>query len=109
MQLQVRAAANKAEVDGRVPPRIAEWCDEFRECLGCQRVYRSGSHYRVDAALGRATLLSHNRRNSDPSQPETGYVWRELPRQQFQAPAQLRGGQVGFPTSHPGPAHPSRR
>lgn len=39
-------AASKAEVDGRVPPRIAEWCDEFRECVGCQRVYWQGSHYR---------------------------------------------------------------
>ena len=39
-------AASKAEVHGRVPPGIAEWCDEFRECVGCQRVYWYGSHYR---------------------------------------------------------------
>ena len=39
-------AASKAEVHGRVPPRIAESCDEFHECLGCRRVYWRGSHYR---------------------------------------------------------------
>jgi uncharacterized protein with PIN domain len=38
--------ASKAEVFGRVPPRIVAWCDEFQECVGCQRVYWQGSHYR---------------------------------------------------------------
>jgi hypothetical protein len=38
-------AASQAEVYGRVPPGAAEWCDEFRECIGCWRVYWRGSHY----------------------------------------------------------------
>jgi len=38
--------ASKAEVRGRVPPGTLEWCDEFRECAGCGRVYWHGSHWR---------------------------------------------------------------
>jgi uncharacterized protein len=39
-------AASKAEVRGRIPPAILEWCEEFRKCAGCQRVYWHGSHCR---------------------------------------------------------------
>jgi uncharacterized protein with PIN domain len=39
-------AASKAEVRGRVPPGTLEWCHEFRECAGCERVYWYGSHCR---------------------------------------------------------------
>jgi hypothetical protein len=39
-------AASKAEVRGRVPPGTLQWCDEFRECTGCRRVYWHGSHCR---------------------------------------------------------------
>lgn len=39
-------AASQEEVRNRVPPRVTEWCDEFRECPRCQRVYWQGSHYR---------------------------------------------------------------
>ena len=38
--------ASKDDVCSRVPPRIAEWCDEFQECDRCRRVYWQGSHYR---------------------------------------------------------------
>ena len=38
--------ASKAAVRGRVPPGTLEWCDEFRECAGCGRVYWHGSHCR---------------------------------------------------------------
>jgi uncharacterized protein with PIN domain len=37
---------SRAEIRGRVPPGILEWCTEFRECAGCRRVYWKGSHYR---------------------------------------------------------------
>jgi uncharacterized protein with PIN domain len=37
---------SKAEVRGRVPSGTLEWCDEFRECAGCRRVYWEGSHCR---------------------------------------------------------------
>jgi len=37
---------SKAEVGARAPERVLEWCDEFRECPGCRRVYWEGSHYR---------------------------------------------------------------
>ena len=37
---------SRAEVRGRVPERVLEWCDKFRECPGCTRVYWEGSHYR---------------------------------------------------------------
>ncbi len=37
-------AVPKAEVAGRVPPRILEWCCDFRECPACSRVYWEGSH-----------------------------------------------------------------
>jgi len=43
---QLLRAAAKAEVRGRVPPGVLEWCDEFRECAGCRRVYWYGSHCR---------------------------------------------------------------
>ena len=39
-------AVSKAEVRGRVPPGTLQWCDEFRECAGCGRVYWEGSHCR---------------------------------------------------------------
>ena len=38
--------ACKAEVASRLPPQVAESCDEFRECPVCRRVYWRGSHYR---------------------------------------------------------------
>lgn len=41
----LRAVA-KAEVSGRVPPGALGWCDEFRECPICRRVYWYGSHCR---------------------------------------------------------------
>jgi uncharacterized protein with PIN domain len=37
---------SKAEVGGRVPQGILAWCNEFRECAGCGRVYWEGSHSR---------------------------------------------------------------
>jgi hypothetical protein len=37
---------SKAEVRGRAPQGTLEWCDEFRECAGCRRVYWYGSHCR---------------------------------------------------------------
>ena len=36
--------ASKKEISSRVPPRVLEWCEEFRECRGCRRVYWEGSH-----------------------------------------------------------------
>jgi len=35
----------KASIEGRVPPKVYEWCDEFRACNGCSQVYWKGSHY----------------------------------------------------------------
>jgi len=35
---------SRAEVGGRVPQRTLAWCNEFRECAGCGRVYWEGSH-----------------------------------------------------------------
>ena len=43
---QLLRQASKSEVCGRVPPKVLEWCEEFRECLGCRRVYWYGSHCR---------------------------------------------------------------
>jgi uncharacterized protein with PIN domain len=37
---------SKDEVRGKVPPGTLEWCDEFRECASCGRVYWEGSHCR---------------------------------------------------------------
>lgn len=36
----------KSEAEGRVPRGTLEWCNEFKECRGCGRVYWKGSHYR---------------------------------------------------------------
>jgi len=41
----LRAAAVE-KIRERVPARVAEWCNEFRECPECGRVYWQGSHYR---------------------------------------------------------------
>ena len=38
--------ASKVDVGSRVPPKVLAWCDEFRECTGCGRVYWNGSHWR---------------------------------------------------------------
>ncbi len=37
---------SKAEVGGRAPQGTLAWCNEFRECAGCGRVYWEGSHSR---------------------------------------------------------------
>jgi uncharacterized protein len=37
---------SKAEAGGRAPEKVLAWCDAFRECPGCHRVYWEGSHYR---------------------------------------------------------------
>jgi hypothetical protein len=37
---------SKSEAGSRVPARTLEWCDDFRECVGCGRVYWYGSHCR---------------------------------------------------------------
>ncbi len=42
----VLSKVSKAEVEGRVPQKVLEWCNEFEQCAGCQRVYWEGSHYR---------------------------------------------------------------
>jgi uncharacterized protein with PIN domain len=39
-------ATSKAAVLDRVPPGTLEWCNEFRECTVCRRVYWYGSHCR---------------------------------------------------------------
>jgi uncharacterized protein len=38
--------ASKADVLDRVPRKVAERCEEFRQCNGCGRVYWEGSHWR---------------------------------------------------------------
>jgi uncharacterized protein with PIN domain len=38
------AAASRAEVSGRVPPRVLATARELRRCPGCERVYWRGSH-----------------------------------------------------------------
>lgn len=48
---------SRAEVSGRVPPRIFSLHEAFFECAGCQRVYWEGSHAaRIRAFAG--TLVS---------------------------------------------------
>jgi len=37
---------SKTEVRERVPQGAMEWCDEFRECAACKRVYWEGAHCR---------------------------------------------------------------
>ena len=37
---------SRTEVGGRVPQWTLAWCNEFRECAGCRRVYWEGSHCR---------------------------------------------------------------
>jgi uncharacterized protein with PIN domain len=37
---------SRAEVGGRVSQWTLAWCNEFRECAGCGRVYWEGSHCR---------------------------------------------------------------
>lgn len=34
----------KGEVGEKVPPRVLEWCKDFRQCEVCGRVYWEGSH-----------------------------------------------------------------
>jgi uncharacterized protein with PIN domain len=53
-------AISKTEVLNRVPPGIWESCNEFRECVGCRRVYWYGSHTRrmrhwIDQLVGHAS------------------------------------------------------
>ena len=43
---QLLCPVSKADVRDRLPPGTLEWCDEFRECAGCRRVYWEGSHCR---------------------------------------------------------------
>lgn len=37
---------SRAEVSTLVPPRVLEWCNDYRRCAGCGRVYWEGSHAR---------------------------------------------------------------
>jgi uncharacterized protein with PIN domain len=43
---ELLATISKGDAAGRVPERILEWSNEFRECPGCGRVYWEGSHCR---------------------------------------------------------------
>lgn len=43
---QALRVAAAHEVLNRVPPKVAEWCGEFRKCESCGRVYWQGSHWR---------------------------------------------------------------
>jgi hypothetical protein len=43
---QLLCPVSKADVRDRLPLGTLEWCDEFRECAGCRRVYWEGSHCR---------------------------------------------------------------
>ena len=43
---QALREVSTAEVRGRAPQGTLEWCDEFKECAGCRRVYWYGSHCR---------------------------------------------------------------
>lgn len=46
------AAADKASIAERVPPRILELHDRFTACAGCGRIYWRGTHYeRMRAVL----------------------------------------------------------
>lgn len=48
--------ADKADVAGRLPPRVREHHNEFRICGICQGVFWKGSHWqRMSAVLARAT------------------------------------------------------
>jgi len=42
----VLQAVAKAEVRRKLPPRVAEAFDDFRQCPDCRRVFWQGSHYR---------------------------------------------------------------
>ena len=40
------ATISKAEVERQVQEKVLEWCNDFRRCPVCMRVYWEGSHYR---------------------------------------------------------------
>jgi hypothetical protein len=59
---------SKSEVQDRVPARIWESCEDFRQCAGCRRVYWYGSHTRrmSECACEKASSrLIHPRSRSD--------------------------------------------
>ncbi len=35
----------KEEVLAKIPPKVAQWCEEFQRCPECGRIYWKGSHY----------------------------------------------------------------
>ena len=35
----------KEEVLAKIPPKVAQWCEEFERCSRCGRIYWKGSHY----------------------------------------------------------------
>ena len=35
----------KEEVLAKIPPKVAQWCEEFQWCPECGRIYWKGSHY----------------------------------------------------------------
>ena len=35
----------KVSIESKVPPKVYEWCNEFRACNSCSQVYWKGSHY----------------------------------------------------------------
>lgn len=43
---QLLKPVSRAEVSALVPPRVLEWCNDYRQCAGCGRVYWEGSHAR---------------------------------------------------------------
>lgn len=58
-------AAARQQVRSRVPERIFQNHDQFRECPGCGRVYWRGSHHtRMERLI--ATVVSEVMRNFDP-------------------------------------------
>lgn len=37
--------ANKEAILDQIPPNVTQWCDEYRQCTDCDKIYWKGSHY----------------------------------------------------------------
>lgn len=59
---------DKAEIADRLPPRTAQFYDEFWRCDQCGRVYWRGAHYRsLQNLIGRVAPSGNNARKSSCS------------------------------------------
>ena len=74
---QLLKPAPKKAVSSRVPPRVLEWREEFRECPACRRVYWDGSHSLRMRSWIEGISARQCARATEETEPDQGMICSE--------------------------------